>query len=138
MPNSPIERIGKKHPAKLFIREWMARETPTLTQKRLAERMDCEPGTVSKLLNGQMEMTTGWLANFADALDLSVPDLFRNPDAPTRDELLRGYSNEELTSAIQLIQLTRNQALQAILPDVGSPDTEREAPKERRQGARGR
>lgn len=138
MPSSPIERIGQKHPAKLFIREWMARETPTLTQKRLAERMECEPGTVSKLLNGQMEMTTGWLANFADALDLSVPDLFRNPDAPTRDELLRGYSNEELTAALQLVQHSRNQASQGSKGELSSPDSSRQAPRERRSGTRSR
>lgn len=102
-----IERIGSKHPSRLYIREWMAKETPTLTQKRLAERMGCEPGTVSKLLNGQMEMTTGWLANFADALDLSVPDLFRDPRAPSPDELLRAATPEELRQAIRLVQLAK-------------------------------
>lgn len=131
----PLDRIGKRHPTKLFIREWMARETPTLTQKRLAERMDCEPGTVSKLLNGQMEMTTGWLANFADALDLAVPDLFRDPNAPTRDELLRGFSNEELTLALQLVQHSRSQASQAVNPVLASaPETVRAHTSPRRTG----
>lgn len=120
-----VARIGRKHPTRLYIREWMARENPTLTQKRLAERMDCEPGTVSKLLNGQMEMTTSWLANFADALDKSVPDLFRDPSRPTRDELLAGYTNEELTTALQLIDHTRTLASQrreaVLLSEPGSP-----------------
>lgn len=133
-----MDRIGSKHPARLYIREWMLSETPTLTQKRLAERMDTEPGTVSKLLNGHMEMTTSWLAHFADALDLSVPDLFRDPKAPTRDELLRGYSNEELTSALQLIETTRR----AIAPQrqdvLALPDTsaERRAKEPKRAGGR--
>lgn len=102
-----ITRIGKKHPTRLYIREWMAAETPTLTQKRLAERMGHEPGTISKLLNGEMEMTTKWLASFADALDKSVPDLFRDPRAPTRDELLSAGTPEELRQAIQLVKLAK-------------------------------
>lgn len=102
-----MDRIGRKHPTRLYIREWMARETPTLTQKRLAERMECEPGTVSKLLSGQMEMTTSWLANFADALDLSVPDLFRDPTAPSPSELLKMATPEELRQAIRLVQLAK-------------------------------
>lgn len=99
-----MDRIGKKHPVRLYIREWMLSETPTLTQERLAERMACAPGTVSKLLSGQMEMTTGWLANFADALDLSVPDLFRDPAAPTPAELLAAGTPDELRQAIRLVQ----------------------------------
>jgi len=102
-----LDRIGSKHPTKLYIREWMAQETPTLTQKRLAERMNCEPGTVSKLLSGQMEMTTSWLANFADALDVSVPDLFRDPRAPTQAELLAAGTPEELRQAIKLVQMAK-------------------------------
>lgn len=102
-----MDRIGKRHPTRLYIREWMAHETPTLTQKRLAERMGCEPGTVSKLLSGQMEMTTSWLANFADALDLSVPDLFRDPKTPSQAELLAMASPEELRQAIRLVQLAK-------------------------------
>lgn len=135
-----MDRIGSKHPSRLFIREWMDRENPTLTQKRLAERMNCEPGTVSKLLNGQMEMTTNWLANFADALDLAVPDLFRDPKAPTRDELLRGYSNEELTSALQLIEHTRRATSPQTPVVLGSSDTvaDRQGREPKRASVRGK
>lgn len=105
--SEPIVRIGKKHPARLYIREWMAAQTPTLTQKGLAERMECEPGTISKLLNGKMNMTMEWLASFADALDRSVPDLFRDPTAPTRDELLSAGTPEELRQAIGLVKMAK-------------------------------
>lgn len=133
-----MDRIGSKHPVRLYIREWMLSETPTLTQKRLAERMDTEPGTVSKLLNGHMEMTTNWLAHFADALDLSVPDLFRDPKAPTRDELLRGYSNEELTSALQLIETTRRaiSPQRADMLDTAEDATARRTGEPKRVGGR--
>jgi hypothetical protein len=56
---SMIDRIGSKRPSRLYIREWIKKRS--LDQKRIAERMNCEPGTVSKLLNGSMEMTTKWL-----------------------------------------------------------------------------
>lgn len=78
-----------------------------IDQERLAGRMDCKPGTVSKLLSGQMKMTTNWLASFADALDVSVPQLFTDPEAPTRDELLAAGTAEELRRAIQIVRLAR-------------------------------
>jgi transcriptional regulator with XRE-family HTH domain len=101
------DRIGSKHPSRLFIREWIKKRG--LDQKRVAERMDCEPGTLSKLLNGKMEMTTAWLAGIADALDVSVPDLFRDPDMPTRDELLSlgPVTTEEFKQALQLVRIAK-------------------------------
>lgn len=98
-------RIGSKHPSRFYIREWMKERH--LDGKRLAERMGVEPGTVSKLLNGKMEMTAKYLADIADALDLSVPDLFRDPKAPTRDELLAAGTAEELRRAIQIVKLAK-------------------------------
>jgi transcriptional regulator with XRE-family HTH domain len=100
-----VQRIGSKHPSRLFIREWIKKRG--LDQKRVAERMECEPGTLSKLLNDKMEMTTAWLAGIADALDVSVPDLFRDPDMPTRDELLSMGTAEEFRQAIRLVQLAK-------------------------------
>ena len=93
------------------------------TNRKLAERMDRAEGTVSKLLAAAdpvnsrgkrttQKITVEYLAEFADALNVEVPQLFRDPKAPTRDELLKGYSDEELTSAIQLIDHTRAISLQ--------------------------
>jgi hypothetical protein len=36
-----------------------------------------------------------------------VPDLFRDPAAPTRDELLAAGTPDELRQAIRLIQMAR-------------------------------
>lgn len=101
-----VQRIGSKHPSRLFIREWIKKRG--LDQKRVAERMECEPGTLSKLINDKMEMTTSWLAGIADALDVSVPDLFRDPDTPTQDELLSmGVAPDELKQAIRLVLIAK-------------------------------
>lgn len=100
-----MDRIGSKHPSHLYLREWMKHKG--LNNSRIAERMDASEGTISKLLNGKMEMTTSWLANFADALDISVPDLFLDPKRPTRDELLASATPEELRQALQLVRMVR-------------------------------
>lgn len=105
--NTPmaIARIGNRHPSQLFLREWI--DERGLEQKQLAERMEIEPGTVSKLLNGRMKMTIEYLSGFSDALDLSVSDLFRHPKTPTQSELLAMGTPEQLRAAIQLIQTMR-------------------------------
>lgn len=98
-------RIGSRHPARLYLKEWIAYRD--LEQRHVAERMDIEPGTVSKLINGRMRMTIEYLAGFADALDISVSDLFRHPDAPTRDELLAMGTPAELRAAMHLVQMAK-------------------------------
>lgn len=100
-----IARIGNRHPSQLFIREWI--EYRTHDQKKVAERMGIEPGTVSKLLNNKMKMTIEYLSGFADALDVSVADLFRDPRAPTQNELLSMGSPDELRAAMRLVQLAK-------------------------------
>jgi transcriptional regulator with XRE-family HTH domain len=74
-----------------------------LTQRRLAERLDCQEGTISKLLNGQMEMTQSWLAGIATAMNREVTDLYRHPDQPSADELLRRLPQEKREEALRYI-----------------------------------
>lgn len=102
-----MDRIGPKNPTRLFIRERMAKIP--IDNERLSERMDCSPGTVSKLLNGQMQMTMQWLARFADALDVEVPQLFIDPDMPSADELLRRAAPERRKEIIGVIDFMLNQ-----------------------------
>lgn len=102
-----IERIGKKHPTRLFIREWIDTIHPGLDGKRLAARMGISPSTFSKLLKGEMKMTTEYLAGFADLLDKSVPELFLDPKTPTQEELQSAGTPEELRAAIRLVQMAK-------------------------------
>lgn len=132
-----IDRIGNRQPPRLFIREWM--EHLGFSNRKLAERMDRAEGTVSKLLGAAdpvnsrgkrttQKITVEYLAEFADAMNLEVPQLFRDPHTPTRDELLKGYSDEELTSAVQLIDHTRAISLQKR---AGAVETTEDATKKR-------
>lgn len=101
-----IARIGTRHPSRLFLKEWISYRD--LEQRHVAERMDIEPGTVSKLVNGKMRLTIEYLAGFADALDCSVSDLFRHPETPTRDELLAMGTPDELRAAMQLVKVAKS------------------------------
>jgi transcriptional regulator with XRE-family HTH domain len=105
-----IERIGPRKPTRLYIREWMQKKEPTLDNERLAERMECSPGTVSKLLNGHMKMTTEWLEAFAAALNVEVPQLFHDPNRPTIDELLRGLPEGEEQRIIRYVEFLVDEA----------------------------
>lgn len=107
---SMIERIGPKKPTRLYIREWMEKARTPLDNERLAERLECSPGTISKLLNGRMKMTTEWLAAIAAALDVEVSQLFHDPNRPTVDELLRGLPHEEEERIIDMVKYMATEA----------------------------
>lgn len=97
-----VERIGPRRPFQLFIKEWIERKG--LDQKRVAERIGCEPGTLSKLISGRMRRTDEWLAAIAYALDIEVSDLFRDPKQPTPDDLLRGLTDDQRKTVVQMIK----------------------------------
>lgn len=97
-----VKRIGPKKPFRHYISEWMERKK--LSQVEVAGRMECEPGTVSKLLSGKMRLSDVWLAGFAHALDVEIPDLFRDPNRPTQDDLLRGVSDSQRAQIISVIE----------------------------------
>jgi len=132
---SMVTRIGPRNPnkARLFLKEW--REAKSLTQDQLAERIGTTKGTVSRMEGGTRDPNVGYLAAFAEAIgEEEVSVLFRSPGAPTRDELLRGYSNEELTAAVQLIEHSRSRALRPGAEPIGSFDDDRGESSPRRRG----
>ncbi len=101
-----ISRIYAHRPAKLYIEEWMA-TVPGLDRKRLAQRMKTTGGTITKKLQEPAKIDAVWLQRFADALDLAVTDLFRDPTAPTPDELLRGLSDQQKKEVVDFASFVR-------------------------------
>lgn len=89
-----MERLGKNKPTALYVREWIIASGKE--QDEVAADMKRAPPTLSKLLNGKMAMTTSYLAEIADALNVSVRDFFRHPDAPLKAE---DYSQDDLDAA---------------------------------------
>lgn len=97
-----ITRIGKRKPFRVYFRE--RREKLGLTQSQVAERMGTVTSKVSKLETGDQKWNDRWLAAAAYAFDIEVEDLFRDPDAPTQDELLAGLSPEDRLRVINLAE----------------------------------
>ena len=100
------DRIGPRKPHRHFIREWM--KARGLTQEKLADRLGISQGTVSKALKTKTVLTEEYLVGIAAALDVDVADLFRDPASPTREELLRGLSENEKLTVIRMIEALRN------------------------------
>jgi transcriptional regulator with XRE-family HTH domain len=96
-----MDSIGPKKPFRTYIREWMHERK--IDQRRLAERLDCKEGTISKLLNGKMQLTVNWLSAFAFALNVEVADLYRDPKRPSADELLARMPEEKRKQAIEYL-----------------------------------
>lgn len=72
--------------ARVYIREWMeARDR--LDQKSLAKKMRRSESAISKKLDGPARIDVQWLSEFALALQVNVPDLFRPPQEGTLDSV---------------------------------------------------
>jgi transcriptional regulator with XRE-family HTH domain len=104
-----VTRIGPRDPIKHFLKEWRLKRD--LTQQQLADRLpngeDGKPtgkDQISRWERNQRGMTMDVQAALADALGLDNPgDLFRDPERPTLDELLRGATPEQRTQVISVV-----------------------------------
>ena len=45
----------------------------------------------------------------AEAMELDVPDLFRDPNMPTQEELLAGLDDEQMQQVVQIISVIRGE-----------------------------
>lgn len=94
-------RIGPKRPRRVYLSEW--REYRGLTQKQLGDRLGVTDMTISRWeracaggprqLPGTAYPNTNVLAAISEALDIEPQDLYRHPDTPSADALLRGASD---------------------------------------------
>lgn len=91
-------RIGPRKPRRIYLREW--REHYDLTQRRLGERLGVSEMTVSRWERDEHKLSTSVMAAIAEALHpLMVPaDLYRHPETPSADALLR--ETPELTGEV--------------------------------------
>ena len=79
-----------------------------IDQTQMAGRLDCETGTISKLVSGKQRLSDPWMAGFAWALDIEVADLFRDPNQPTQEDLLRDLPPEKRDQIIKVIKALRD------------------------------
>lgn len=102
--NTNMDRIGPKEPPRHFLKEW--REHAGLTQAQLAERMETGKDTISRYESYKRKMTLEMAAAFAYAInsDLNNLAIFRHPEQPSADDLLRNATPEQRRAAITVIE----------------------------------
>ena len=103
-------RIYPKRPPKLFIAEW--RDKFGFTQAELGLRLGSEgvsDVTVSRWETGERRPDIDTLAATAEALghNLEARDLYRHPDQPSADDLLRGQPPDVVDNAMRMIAAIR-------------------------------
>ncbi|MDH2092080.1 helix-turn-helix transcriptional regulator [Rhizobium pusense] len=64
-----------------------ARKSKGLTQQQLADRLGVHFVTISKLERGKMQLTADWITKLAEALEVTVPEIFSPPVLRQRIEL---------------------------------------------------
>jgi transcriptional regulator with XRE-family HTH domain len=90
-----------------FLKKW--RDLRNLSQDELAERVGTGKDQISRWENGKRGMTFAVLHALAEARKIAPNDLFRDPDAPSADALLRGASPENWKLAIDMIKVILGQ-----------------------------
>lgn len=98
-------RIGPRRRRRIYLAEW--RESRALSQKRLGDRLGVSDMTVSRWETGRALLSTDVLAAISEALDIEPMDLYRHPDQPSADALLRGQPAEIRDQAISIIKAIR-------------------------------
>ena len=100
-----VARIGPKKPIRLFLAEW--RNHRQMTQAQLAGRVGTTVPSISRWENADRDITMGALGAIAEALACDVVDLYRDPDRPSADALLRGMDDVTRRQAFRLIEALR-------------------------------
>ena len=100
-----VTRIGPRRPRRTYIAEW--RESRGLTQIELAARLETTDVTISRWETGKRQPDINALAAIAEALDVDLTDLYRHPDQPSADALLRDQPQDVREQAIKLIKAIR-------------------------------
>jgi plasmid maintenance system antidote protein VapI len=91
-------KIGPRVALRHYIAEHLEARTPSLTQRELADRLDCDEMTVSRWINYKVKVTPDILAAIAEALGgdlMEWTDLLHHPDRPSADQLLRQLPEDE-------------------------------------------
>jgi transcriptional regulator with XRE-family HTH domain len=74
-----------------------------LSDERLAGRLDVERETVNRWRNYPQRLSLPRIEELAEALDLEPADLWRHPDRPSADALLRDAPADVQIKAVEMI-----------------------------------
>lgn len=101
----PAPRIGPRRPRRIYLAEW--RDYRGLTQEQLANRLGVTDVSVSRWETGRALLNTNVLAAICEALSIEPPDLYRHPDTPSADALLRDQPKDIREQAFRVIKALR-------------------------------
>lgn len=97
-----VKRIYPHRKRKLYLCEW--REHKGLTQEQLGARLGVTGVTVSRWETGKSKLSDPVRDAVAEALGIEPEDLYRHPDRPSADALLRDQPPEVHAQAIAVIR----------------------------------
>jgi transcriptional regulator with XRE-family HTH domain len=76
-----------------------------MTQKQLGDRLGVTDMTVSRWERRTSLLNTNVMAAVAEALDIEPTDLYRPPDQPSADALLRSAPDDIRNQAVEMIEI---------------------------------
>ncbi len=98
-------RIYPKRPPRLYLAEW--RESKGLTQAQLGARLGVNSVTVSRWETERRSPDLNVLAAISEALGIDISSIYRHPEQPSADDLLRDQPKEVREQALNLIRAIR-------------------------------
>lgn len=109
MPNKIGPRVALRH----YILEHLKAHDPPLSQRELADRLECDEMTVSRWVRYKVKVTPDILAAIADALGgdlMDWKDLLHHPDQPSADQLLRRLPEDDQKFWLKQLKTAAKQA----------------------------
>lgn len=100
-----VTRIVPRKQRRIHLAEWRALRG--LTQAQLAQRIGVTDMTISRWERGTALLNTAVMAAIAEVLKIEPADLYRHPDKPSADALLRGQPQAVIDQAITIINAIR-------------------------------
>lgn len=104
-------RISPRKPVRVFLAEW--REHFGLTQQQVGDRIakGIDKANISRWENSKRIPSAEVLAAYAEALGISVGNLYRKPsDRPSLDELIADAPDEVKDKAVEIVRIMAKRA----------------------------
>jgi transcriptional regulator with XRE-family HTH domain len=98
-------RIYPKRLPQIYIAEW--RGKLGLTQQQLGDRLGVSDVTVSRWETKNRRPDNNTLAAICEGLGIHITAIYRHPDAPSADELLKDQPGEVWEQALAIIRTIR-------------------------------
>ena len=99
MPTRIRQKGTRPH---LYIAEWMAKLD--LSDERLGERMDVARQTIYRWRTEQNRLNPGKIAALAVAMGRHAEDLYRPPERPSVDAMLKTATPDQIADTIAFVE----------------------------------